>query len=481
MIVSESERFGLGLTLTHARNPLALSIRHYVIMSTVTVVAEMHSSKNTPSIKGRYRCKLGKVAWIYPCPASPPPLSNATYTDTMEAIIPPIHTIDLSLPPQLRYKALALAYADELRGLTTLFNSLLNDLGLAYLNGPVTLLARVALRGLNSPVETAELRGIAQATSIAMYLLVSFNVVLDCLMGCTSGAVKSLEKGQPWSKTRMLHFRTLDWAMDPLRKILVQLEFVRTRSATPGQVLARSITYVGFIGVLSGVREDLSMSLNFRAIHNASSRNDHMKFYLHHLLVLMGARPSISSILRGYLISEDPENEHPKRLEDIVEEIPSRQTTASYLTFCDGVSTVVMEKDYETAVLRWSDTFIGVTNNDQDDDDPRLRKDITPDQQIAPTSSGVRAGMEALVEESRDRLDAIAIKWRACVRKAKRQAKKDGKNPSTVERNLTVTANEVIEWVSAYPITNEQTHFATIMDPMEGQVVWTRVYPRPAE
>jgi len=48
----------------------------------------------------------------------------------------------------------------------------------------------------------------------------------------------------------MLHFRTLDWTMDPLRKILVQLEFVRTSSATPGQIIARSITYVGFIGVL---------------------------------------------------------------------------------------------------------------------------------------------------------------------------------------------------------------------------------------
>ncbi|KAJ9617285.1 hypothetical protein H2200_001006 [Cladophialophora chaetospira] len=397
------------------------------------------------------------------------------------AIIPPTHTIDLSLPPQDRYRALALAYKSELRGLTTLFNGLLNDLGLAYFNGPINLLARVALRGLNSPVETAELRGISSITGIAMYLLVSFNVVLDCLMGCTSGAVKSLEKGQPWSKTTMLHFRTLDWTMDPLRKILVQLEFVRSRSASPGQVLARSITYVGFIGVLTAVREDLSMSLNFRAMHNANGRSDHMRFYLHHLLVLMGTRQSISSILRGYLIPEDPEEEHPKRLEELVEEIPSRQTTACYLAFCDGVSAIVLEKDHETAVVRYSDTFIGVTNNDNDDDDPRLCKEVTPLEQIAPRQSGVRAGMEALVEESRDRLDAIAIRWRACVRKAKKQSKKEGRDPKSAERKLTVTTDEVIEWVSAYPTTNEQTHFATIMDPMSGQIVWTRVYPPPPE
>ena len=406
--------------------------------------------------------------------------TNNMSTDDNAPMAAPIHTIDLSLAPEDRYKVLAQAYKNELRGLTTLFNSLLSDLGLAnFYHGPVNILARMLLRGLNSAVETAELHGIAKVTGISMHLLVSFNVILDCLMGCTSGAVKTLDRGQPKSKTRMLHFRTLDWTMDPLRKILVQLEFVRTRSATPGQVLARSITYVGFIGVLTGVREDLSLSLNFRGMHNGTSRRDNMRFYLHHLLVLLGYRQSIASILRAYLISENPEEEHARRLEDIVEEMIPRHTTASYLVFCDGVSTVVMEKDYETAVMRYSDTFIGVTNNDQDDDDPRLTKEVSPLEQIAAKNSGIRAGMEELIEESRDRLDAIALRWRGCVRKAKRQVKKEGGDTSRVEANLTITTDEAIRWVSAYPTTNEQTHFATILDPMNGQIVWARVHPEP--
>ncbi|KIW68483.1 hypothetical protein PV04_04425 [Phialophora macrospora] len=398
------------------------------------------------------------------------------------ALIAPIHTIDLSLQPEDRYKALARAYSPELRGLTSLFNTLLGDLGVSqFSHGPINLFARMFLRGLNSPVETAELRGIAEVTGVPMYLLVSFNVILDCLMGCTSGAVKTREKGEPRSKTRMLHFRTLDWSMDPLRKIIVQLEFVRSRSATPGQILARSVTYVGFIGVLTGVREDLSISLNFRAMHNATRRRDNMRFYLHHILVLLGYRQSIASVLRGYIIPEDPENEHPKRLEDIVDEVVPRPTTAAYLTLCDGVSTVDLEKDYETAVMRYSDTFIGVTNNDETDDNHRSRKGGALLDQIAVKDSGVKAGMEILVEESRERLEAIAIRWQSHVRKAKRQAKKDGKDSSTVERDLTLTNDEVIEWLSAYPTTNEQTHFATVMDPMSGQVVWTRVYPPSVE
>jgi hypothetical protein len=56
------------------------------------------------------------------------------------------------------------------------------------------------------------------------------------------------------AEARMLHFRTLDWGMDPLRGVLVQLEFVRSGSRDPEEVLARTVTYAGFVGVLTGVR-----------------------------------------------------------------------------------------------------------------------------------------------------------------------------------------------------------------------------------
>ena len=53
---------------------------------------------------------------------------------------------------------------------------------------------------------------------------------------------------------RMLHFRTMDWGMDPLRGVLVELEFVRSRSPEPEKAIARTVTYAGFVGVLTGVR-----------------------------------------------------------------------------------------------------------------------------------------------------------------------------------------------------------------------------------
>ena len=138
-------------------------------------------------------------------------------------------------------------------------------------------------------------------------------------------------------------------------------------------MIASSITYVGFIGVLTGVRKGLSMSLNFRSLHQAGGLASQLQFYAHHLLVLLGLRPSIASLLRGYLI--DGTRQHPRgsedgnddaiSLEQVVDDISHRRTTACYLIFSDGESTVSLDKDLaEVTRQRRSDSFIATTNHD---------------------------------------------------------------------------------------------------------------------
>ncbi|EXJ93508.1 hypothetical protein A1O1_01900 [Capronia coronata CBS 617.96] len=384
----------------------------------------------------------------------------------------PTFTIDLSLDPEDRYKALAVAYKEQLQGLTGLFNSLLKTIGLpVHYHGPINYVAWLLLRGVYSPMETAELRGIAKVTGVPMYLLVSFNVILDILMGCTSGAVKTLEPGQARSESRMLHFRTLDWTMDPLRSIIVQLDFVRSRSASPSEVLARSITYVGFVGCLTGVRQDLSLSLNFRPVHNATTRQEHLAFYFHHLLVLLGYRQSISSLLREYIISDDAGDNHPKTLAEISEELISRRTTAAYLTFSDGVSTIVIEKDYNTGLIRGSDTFIATTNHDQVGHKPRSMAPTPAATEVTNDAAQAPKGLLGLLDESRHRLDCISSKWKARVEEARRHSEE-----GNTEAKVAITKSELIDWVSAYPTSNEFTHFAAILDAAAGQVAWTKAY-----
>jgi hypothetical protein len=149
-----------------------------------------------------------------------------------------------------------------MRSITPLFEKVLATLiPWAWLRGFIETLAFILLRRVYSDEETEELKGMSKASGVEMYFFVALNVLLDGLLGCTSGGVmvksekrkgKKAAEGQEESK--MVHFRTLDWGMDELRSVLVVLEFVRSKSKDPGRVIATSITYAGFLGVLTGVR-----------------------------------------------------------------------------------------------------------------------------------------------------------------------------------------------------------------------------------
>jgi hypothetical protein len=172
----------------------------------------------------------------------PRPLSKQKSYDT-----PPIYRIDLSQPPAERYVEVALDFKENLTDLISLFDEVVGSLGLSISLETVKRFAKFFLRRVNDSEQTEELRGISRAIGVDMYLLVCFNTLLDLFMGCTSGGVRTGNGDE----RRMLHFRTLDWGMDVLRRVVVQLEFVEKPH---GEVIARSVTYVGFVGMLTGVR-----------------------------------------------------------------------------------------------------------------------------------------------------------------------------------------------------------------------------------
>jgi beta subunit of N-acylethanolamine-hydrolyzing acid amidase len=417
----------------------------------------------------------------------------------------PRFTIDLSLDPEYRYVALAKQYRPQVQRLTALFDDLLSDLGIPKgYHKTINRFAGLLLRRVHSPVETAELRGISRTARIPMYLLVSLNLVLDLLMGCTSGAVKALEKGQDPVHARMLHFRTLDWAMDPLRSVVVQLDFIRSKDQNGTHILGSSITYVGFVGVLTGVRERLSLSLNFRPTHNASTKAHHFRFYFHHILVLLGLRPSISSILRSCLFGNDSDwSQNPRTLDEILNTVPQKHTTAAYLIFCDGALGISMEKDFRTAVVHQARNFIVTTNNDLDYHAGR-RESIPPNTHTA--------ALQELLDESEDRRDCVVQKWQTKLRREWRRRQRiaehyrdaasegtlrrqslrsskqslgqlDSTDMNDIERDMSVTIDELARWTSSFPTTNELTQYAAILDPGrgKGEVVWSRRYLKPIE
>lgn len=190
-------------------------------------------------------------------PQKPAPMES-TVPDLLEPGTPPCYTIDLSMPPKLRYHALAMAYKEKIMTLPTLLDDILESFSYEYWflrPSVMKRLARLLLRRVHDPEQMEELEGIREATGLDMYLLVAFNVLLDLFVGCTSGGVRITERSnnsrKPHDNVKMMHFRTLDWEMDPLRNVVVHLEFVANAG---GPVIATNVTYLGFVGVLTGVR-----------------------------------------------------------------------------------------------------------------------------------------------------------------------------------------------------------------------------------
>lgn len=379
---------------------------------------------------------------------------------------PPRYTIDLSLPPRKRYQHLAANFKPQIATLPVLFDEVVEDLRASISVERVRWLARLLLRRVYNKEENEELRGIQEITGVETYLLVAFNVLLDLFMGCTSGAVRV---GDDDKNTKMLHFRTLDWGMDALRKVIVHLDFVEKPG---GDVIASSITYVGYVGVLTGVRKGLSMSLNFRPTHDNSGRFSNFRFYFHHLLVLLGFRPSISSLLRGYLLpapSSNTSRNNVSALESIKSDLPRITTTAAYLVFSDGDTTLTLEKDHHTAALSLANDFIVATNHDVAEENKAQSLEATH-------KDSFKTLLDGIVAESIYRRNAAVKLWEKSLRGAKRNS---SKKSSRHEQGL--TKDSIVGWMDLYPILNEETHFATVMDPKDGKVVWVKRYIEPFE
>ncbi|KAI9728067.1 MAG: hypothetical protein M1834_007783 [Cirrosporium novae-zelandiae] len=391
-----------------------------------------------------------------------------------DALTPPTFPIYLYYPPSKRYIDIAKAYRDELSDMSLLFDEVIPLLFPHISVSFVKSLAQVFLTRLFSREEREELKGMSIAAGIPLYLLVGFNTILDFLIGCSSGGVRTQDQDGP---EKMIHFRTLDWGMEHLRSLVIRLEYIRAPGDKP---IAHAITYAGFIGVLTGVRKGLSMSLNVRPTHDRTRFLADRRLFLHNLLVLCGWRQSISSLLRSYLLSPEVPD-----LVDIAESLPRRRTTPAHLIFCDGKRTMIFEKDYRSAVILSAQDFITITNHDinQDGSDKLLETaNLVPSTII---------GMKDIFDESVDRRKCMTSYWKAHVKSVQRQRLDEAKRKRIRgqrraleegdDSGVSIKTKSLIGWVNRWPITNESTHYATLMDPTDGRILWAKAYPTPPQ
>ncbi|KAE8441716.1 hypothetical protein EG329_004545 [Mollisiaceae sp. DMI_Dod_QoI] len=385
----------------------------------------------------------------------------------------PTYRIDLSLPPSERYVQLGTEFAPKMQKIMPLFDQVLQPaFPRRWMRRWIAILARIFLRRVYSAEETEEIRGISKASGVDMYFLVTLNVLLDSMLGCTSGAAMttpkgSKKKGAEAEEKRMMHFRTLDWGMDPLRSVLVVLEFVRSKSEEPNKVIGRTITYAGFMGVLTGVRENLSISLNFRPNHECSSS----KLVLHQLLVLLGFRASICHVLRSAIFPST--TEAPPPLEELAVTMSQERTAPCYIIICDGNSATVLEKDLLDAKIRTSDEFIVHTNNDTTPTPAPSNSSQDPKEEKSLSVLVDDISVEAFLKDSKERSACVQKKWQAL--KGRQRRKQQAELVAESKMVPPSVREETLEkWVNKYPTMNGQSHFGCIMDPKQTGIRWLK-------
>ncbi len=152
-------------------------------------------------------------------------------------------------------------------------------------------------------------------------------------------------------------------------------------------------------------------------------------------------------------------------LSEITASFPRTPSTAAYIILSDGDRTTVIEKDRVSARIRSSTTFIAATNHDagsEAEPGTPTPKAAVPDQ------------MREIVSESQERKGCLEETWRRATRRYLRR------HPDESEDDVAVCESNVVKWMQRYPIANECTHYAVVMDPKRGAVAWVRRWLEPA-
>ncbi|KAF4877772.1 Acid ceramidase [Colletotrichum siamense] len=396
----------------------------------------------------------------------------------------PIYRIDLALPPEQRYVQIAKDFAEQLRAIAPLYDLVLAQI-LVY--PPIIrltkFLVRLCLRRVYNDDENREIRSIAETAGVDLHLVIALNTFLDCLLGCTSGAVPVCDDDAPEdAPSHLMHFRTLDWGMPELADVLVQLDFVDSNSQQPDRVLARSITYAGFVGTLTGVRP----------LMNTRTKSS----IFHQVLVLLGRRPSISSMLRQVLLPPKPVDVKSAKDTDtssliaFATDFIKNPSPSCYLIFSTPQEAVVIQKDYIGGNIKHTYDFIAQANHDTNHtlccgaSEFHHKALELEDSSSIPEDSLWLSG-------SAERQIFVHNNWKAHSKRLGANALTDvddtaegqsgngscitlAKSLPPNPRTRGITKSVLKRWMMSEPVFNDFTHFATAMDPLSGDVVFLK-------
>mmetsp|Transcript_43988 Transcript_43988/g.61828 ORF Transcript_43988/g.61828 Transcript_43988/m.61828 type:complete len:449 (-) Transcript_43988:44-1390(-) len=167
----------------------------------------------------------------------------------------PTYRIDLDANEQDRWTQLVTEYKQELRAVEQIVDRLIADATgrwAGFVSGFGESLFSTITK-IGAVYYGEELKSIARTTNLPLGKLTLLQLVYEAAASCTA-LISEGPDGRP------LHARTMDWEMEFLRPLTVNLEFYRG-----DEVVFSGPSWVGYVGMLTGVRSgEYSISVNFR-------------------------------------------------------------------------------------------------------------------------------------------------------------------------------------------------------------------------
>lgn len=195
--------------------------------------------------------------------------------------------INLDDPPQDRWKHILPYYQDKVTLCLELIDTLV---GKGLLNSVATAVFAKA-NSSGKIFYNAEIEGIAHQTGVPVGRIVMLQLAYEFFAACTSVVVNV--DGLPF------HIRTMDWEMPQLNAVTIEVEFMRQ-----GQVQFVGTTWVGYVGVLTGMKPNaFSVSINYRRTLKGS-RQGVFRNVLTNLAAGMQNSWPVSFLVREVLDSE---------------------------------------------------------------------------------------------------------------------------------------------------------------------------------
>lgn len=202
------------------------------------------------------------------------------------------YVVDLDEKPSKRWTHIIKDFAEPMKRFTKeIIKVQEKELGFTS----ITPLVSTVIKNMQNvnPEYLEEIEGIAQETEqygLDFHHLLLLNVGYSLLARCTSGCI------EPKDMDSVFHFRNMDWDMEILREITIEVDFRRKDSR-----VFLATQWVGYVGILTGMRtkdkngDGWTLSLNYRSCSGYLFTN---------LKSLLFQSESIEFLIRATLESE---------------------------------------------------------------------------------------------------------------------------------------------------------------------------------